>query len=129
MSTTKELIELVEKQISKFDPTPIIVNNDYPLRWESNINIADYDFYENYLDLDKDYESQRGEFLKSVKTAIVVNKEIDGSLEYWDGVYMSETHTWCSKLNSNEEFPSFSLINEKFKSVSDLKSFLADTYG
>jgi len=32
----KEIIELVDSLISNLDPTPINVNNDFPLRWESN---------------------------------------------------------------------------------------------
>jgi hypothetical protein len=65
MNTNKELIEIVDALISNFDPTPINVNDDFPLRWESNIFIEDYDFSENYLDLDQDYESLNGKFLKS----------------------------------------------------------------
>ena len=43
----------------------------------------------------------------------------DGTYEYWDGIFMIETHTWCSKLNNRGDFPSFSLINHKFdKSLS-----------
>ena len=124
----KEIIELVNSLISNLDPTPINVNDEYPLRWESNIFIEDYDFSENYLDLDKDYESVNGKYLKSVATAIVINKEEDGSFEYWDGIFMIEAHTWCSKLNSNPNYPSFSLINEKYKDINELKDFLIENY-
>ena len=124
----KEIIELVNSLISNLDPTPINVNDEYPLRWESNIFIEDYDFSENYLDLDKDYESVNGKYLKSVATAIVINKEEDGSFEYWDGIFMIEAHTWCSKLNSNPNYPSFSLINTKYKDIDELKAFLIENY-
>ena len=124
----KEIIELVNSLISNLDPTPINVNDEYPLRWESNIFIEDYDFSENYLDLDKDYESVNGKYLKSVATAIVINKEEDGSFEYWDGIFMIEAHTWCSKLNSNPNYPSFSLINTKYKNIDELKNFLIENY-
>ena len=128
MNTIKEITELIEKVISNFDPTPTIVNEDFPLRWESNIFIEDYDFSENYLDLDPNDERSNGKYLKSVGTAIEINKEEDGSFEYWDGVFMIESHAWCSKLNSNQDFPSFSLINEKFKNLKELKDFLVETY-
>ena len=128
ITSTKEIIKLVGKVISNFDPTPTIVNEDFPLRWESNIFIQDYDFSENYLDLDPNDERSNGNYLKSVGTAIEINKEEDGSFEYWDGVFMIESHTWCSKLNNNEDFPSFSLINKKFKNTSELKKFLKKTY-
>ena len=124
----KEIIELVNSLISNLDPTPINVNDEYPLRWESNIFIEDYDFSENYLDLDKDYESVNGKYLKSVATAIVINKEEDGSFEYWDGIFMIEAHTWCSKLNSNPNYPSFSLINTKYKNIDELKNLLIENY-
>ena len=124
----KEIIELVNSLISNLDPTPINVNDEYPLRWESNIFIEDYDFSENYLDLDKDYESVNGKYLKSVATAIVINKEEDGSFEYWDGIFMIEAHTWCSKLNTNPNYPSFSLINTKYKNIDELKNFLIENY-
>ena len=124
----KEIIELVDSLKSNLDPTPINVNDQFPLRWESNIFIEDYDFSENYLDLDQDYESLDGKFLKSVGTAIEISKDVDGSFEYWDGIFMIETHAWCSKLNTNNDFPSFSLINKKFKNLNELKDFLGQTY-
>lgn len=126
--TTKEIIELVESLISNLDPTPINVNDTFPLRWESNIYIEDYDFSENYLELDKAYEIQNGEYLNSVATAIEINMLEDGSFEYWDGIFMIETHSWCSKLNSNSNYPSFSLINVKYKNINDLKDFLIENY-
>jgi hypothetical protein len=125
---TNELIKYIDDRITNLDPTPIIVNDDFPLRWESNINIEDYDFSKNYLDLDKAYESLNSTVLKSVATAIVVEKDASGIYEYWDGVFMVETHVWCSKLNDNDEFPSFSLINERFDDINDLKEFLLSTY-
>ncbi len=128
MSATKELIEFVENLIAKFDPTPIVVNDDFPLRWESNVNIADYDFSENYLDLDKANENSNGGYLRSVGTAIEISKDDDGSFEFWDGAFMIETHAWCSRLNSNEDYPSFSLLNAKFINIQELKSFLLETY-
>ena len=128
MKTNKELIEIVNTLISNFDPTSINVTDDFPLRWESNIFIEDYDFSENYLDLNQDYESLDGKFLKSVGTAIEISKDVDGSFEYWDGIFMIETHAWCSKLNTNNDFPSFSLINKKFKNLNELKDFLGQTY-
>jgi hypothetical protein len=124
----EKIIELVDKLISNLDPTPTNVNSDFPLRWESNIFIEDYDFSENFLDLDQNYENLNGKYLKSVGTAIVINKEEDGSYEFWDGIFMIETHTWCSKLNSNQDLPSFSLINKNFKNLNKLIAFLLDTY-
>lgn len=128
MNSNKEIIKLIDKIVSNFDPTPVIVNEEFPLRWESDINVGDYDFSDNYLDLDKKYETSNGQYLQSVRTAIEINKQEDGSLEYWDGVYMVESHAWCMKLNTKKEFPSFSLINENFESLNDLKIFLAETY-
>ena len=124
----KEIIELVNSLISNLDPTPINVNDEYPLRWESNIFIEDYDFSENYLDLDKSYEILNGKYLKSVATAIEINKEEDGTFEYCDGIFMVESHAWCSKLNTNPNFPSFSLLNEKFRNINELKAFLVENY-
>jgi hypothetical protein len=125
---TNALIKLIDDLIINLDPTPINVNDRFPLRWESNINIDDYDFANNYLDLDKAYESLNSRFLKSVATAIVVNKDESGFYEYWDGVFMVESHVWCSKLNENDDFPSFSLINERFDNINSLKEFLLITY-
>jgi hypothetical protein len=124
----EKIIELVDKLISNLDPTPTNVNSDFPLRWESNIFIEDYDFSENFLDLDQNYENLNGKYLKSVGTAIVINKEEDGSYEFWDGIFMFESHTWFSKLNSSQDLPSFSLINEKFKNLNKLIAFLLVTY-
>jgi hypothetical protein len=124
----KELIALVDTLIANLDPTPINVNDDFPLRWESNIFIEDYDFSENYLDLDKDDECSNGKYLKSVGTAIEIDQNEDGGFEFHDGAFMLESHAWCSKLNSNEDFPSFSLINQKFRNLNELKEFLVETY-
>ena len=129
MNTNKELIELIETLISNFDPTPLRINSEFPMRWESNIFMEDYDFSENYLDLDQGDERSGGMFLKSVGTAIELVKEEDGSYEYWDGIFMIESHAWCSKLNSGPNFPSFSLINQKFKSLKELTNFLVELYG
>ena len=128
MNTAKNIIALIEPIIANFDPIPTIVNEDFPLRWESNILIEDYDFSENYLDLDPNYERSNGKYLKSVGTAIEINTEEDGSFEYRDGIFMIETHAWCSKLNTNQDFPSYAIINEKFKNLNDLKEFLVETY-
>jgi hypothetical protein len=128
MSLNKEIIELVNKVIINFDPKPLNVNNDFPLRWETNIYLNDYDFSENYLELDKNFEKSSEKFLKSVATAIEINKDDEGNFEYWDGVYMIETHVWCSKLNTNQDLPSFSLINQKFRNLNELKDFLVETY-
>ena len=124
----KELIELVDSLITNLDPTPINVNDDFPLRWESNIFIEDCDFSENYLDLQKDYERSNGKYLKSVGTAIEINREADEGFEFWDGIFMIETHAWCSKLNTNQDLPSFSLINQKFRNLNELRDFLVETY-
>ena len=75
MSLNKEIIELVNKVIINFDPKPLNVNNDYPLRWETNIYLSDYDFSENYLELDQNFEKSSEKFLKSVATAIEINKD------------------------------------------------------
>ena len=128
MNSAKEIIALIEQILANFDPTPTIVNEDFPLRWESGIFIQDYDFSENYLDLDRNYERSTSNLLKSVGTAIEINKKEDGSFEYWDGAFMFESHAWCKMLNSNENFPSFSLINKRFKNISDLKDFLIESY-
>ena len=128
MSINKEIIELVNNVIVNLDPKPLNVNNDFPLRWETNIYLNDYDFSENYLELDKNFEKSSEKFLKSVATAIEINKDDEGNFEYWDGVYMIETHVWCSKLNTNQDLPSFSLINQKFRNLNELKDFLVETY-
>lgn len=128
MSINNEIVELVNKVIIDLDPTPIITNSDFPLRWETNIHIDDYDFADNYLELNQNFEKSTGMYLKSVATAIEVNKHDYGSFEFWDGVYMIESHTWCSMLNKNKEYPSFSLINKKFNSINELKEFILNLY-
>ena len=128
MSINKEIIALVNKVIVNFDPKPLNVNNDFPLRWETNIYLNDYDFSENYLELDQNFEKSNDKFLKSVATAIEINKDDEGNFEYWDGVYMIESHTWCNILNKNKDFPSFSLINKKFNNLNELKEFLLSLY-
>ena len=129
MNSTKDLIGLIEILIANFDPTPLLVNEEFPLRWEAPIFIEDYDFSENFLDLNQGYERSNGKFLQSVGTGIELVKNDDGSYEYWDGIFMIETHAWCSKLNSAEDFPSFSLINKKFENVNELVLFLKELYG
>lgn len=129
MNSKKDLIELIEILISNFDPTPLLVGEEFPLRWEAPIFIEDYDFSENFLDLDQGYERSSGKFLQSVGTGIELVKNDDGSYEYWDGIFMTETHAWCSKLNSAEDFPSFSLIHEQFENVNELVVFLKELYG
>ena len=52
----EELIDKIESIIVDFDPTPYIENINFPLRWESDIFIVDYDFKNNLLELDKDFE-------------------------------------------------------------------------
>lgn len=128
MSINKEIIALVNKVIVNFDPKPLNVNNDFPLRWETNIYLNDYDFSENYLELDQIFEKSNEKFLQSVATAIEISKDDQGNFEYWDGVYMIESHTWCSMLNKNKNFPSFSLINKKFNNVKELEEFLLSFY-
>ena len=128
MSINNEIVELVNKVIIDLDLMPIITNSDFPLRWETNIHIDDYDFADNYLELNQNFEKSTGMYLKSVATAIEVNKHDDGSFEFWDGVYMIESHTWCSMLNKNKEYPSFSLINKKFNSINELKVFILNLY-
>ena len=66
--------------------------------------------------------------MKSVATAIEINKDDVGNFEYWDGVFMIESHSWCSMLNENKNFPSFSLINKKFNNLNELKEFLLSLY-
>lgn len=124
----KQLIEIVDKLISNFDPTPCIVNEQYPLRWESNIFIEDYDFSENYLDLNQSLELASGTYLRSVASAIEINKEKNGCFELCDGVFMVESHSWCSKLNLSENYPSYAFINQKFKSFGELEIFLVNNY-
>lgn len=128
MNTIQEIIEIIEPIISKFDPTPILVNENLPLRWESGIFIQDYDFSENHLNLDERYERSNGNYLRSVGSGIEVNIKNDGSFEYHDGAFMIETHTWCGKLNTSADFPSFSLITKEFKDISALQKFLVETY-
>lgn len=128
MKKTKELIELVDSLISNLDPTPIIVNGDFPLRWESNVFLQDYDFSENYLDLDEGYERSNGKYLRSVGTAIEINQDEDGSFEFRDGVFMLESHAWCSRLNSKPGLPTLLLINERLKNFIELRAFLVKTY-
>ena len=55
-SQEEELINNIESKIVDFDPTPVIENINFPLRWESDIFIVDYDFNNNILGLDKDNE-------------------------------------------------------------------------
>ena len=129
MNSTKDLIGLIEILIANFDPTPLLVNEEFPLRWEAPIFFEDYDFSETFLDLNQGYERSNGKFLQSVGTGIELVKNDDGSYEYWDGIFMIETHAWCSKLNSAEDFPSFSLINKKFENVNELVLFLKELYG
>lgn len=128
MSELKDLIALVNQLVSKFDPTPILQYEDFPLRWEAKISIYDYDFESNILNLDKEKECKEGSHLVSIESAIEINKFDDGSYEFNDGAYMVETHSWLSKLNSNNNFPSLSLLNEKFSTYESLIVFLNETY-
>lgn len=128
MSEIKELICLVNDIVSNFDPTPILENDNFPLRWEAEISIFDYDFDQNILDLDMKLECNNGVSLVSVKSAIEIIKHEEGNYEFFDGAYWVESHSWISKLNDNEDFPSLSLLNENFNSLEDLVSFINETY-
>jgi hypothetical protein len=128
MSINNEIVELVNKVIINLDPRPIIINSDFPLRWETNIHLDDYDFSDNYLELNQEFENSNGMYLNSVASAIEINNYDDGSFEFWDGVYMIESHTWCSMLNKNKDYPTFTLINKKFNSIKDFKDFIINLY-
>ena len=129
MSEIKQLISLVDEIVSNFDPTPVLQSDVFPLRWEAEISIYDYDFDQNILNLDRDLECENGDFLVSIKSAIEINKYEDGSYEFFDGAFRVESHSWISALNNNEDFPSLSLLNEKFMNFNSLISFLNETYG
>lgn len=45
-----------------------------------------------------------------------------------EGTFMIETHTCCDRLNSNENYPSYSLINKKLVDIEKLKIFLVEIY-
>jgi hypothetical protein len=100
----------------------------FPLRWEAEISIFDYDFDQNILDLDMKFEGKNGVSLVSVKSAIEITKHEDVNYEFFDGAYLAESHSWISKLNDNEDFPSLSLLNENFKCIEDLVAFIKATY-
>lgn len=119
------LIGKVNEYVSNFDPTPILENESFPLRWEADVLIQDYDFKENTLNLDEG----DNEYLTSIGTAIEIKKYDNGSYEFWDGVHYKESHSWISELNNNKDYPSFSLLNKKFEDFESLKSFLDETYG
>jgi hypothetical protein len=129
MSEMNELISLVNVLVANFDPTPVLENENFPLRWEAEISIYDYDFDQNILDLDRDLECENGNCLVSIKSAIEINKYDDGSYEFFDGAFRVESHSWIGALNNNEDFPSLSLLNEKFRNLNSLISFLNETYG
>ncbi len=119
------LISKVNEYVSNFDPTPFLENESFPLRWEADVLIQDYDFKENTLNLDEGDD----EYLTSIGTAIEIKKYDNGSYEFWDGVHYKESHSWISELNNNKDYPSFSLLNKKFEDFESLKSFLDETYG
>ncbi len=125
MKDLNELIKIVDDLVSNFDPTPILEIQKFPLRWEAEILTQDFDL--NILELDEDAEDQN--YLVSVASAIEIKKYEDGSYEFWDGAYWVESHSWISKLNENEDYPSLSLLNQKFKDLISLKTFLNETYG
>lgn len=128
MSEIKQLINLVDEIVSNFDPTPVLQSDVFPLRWEAEISIFDYDFDQNILDLDRQLECENANCLVSIKSAIEILKNEDGSFEFYDGAYWVESHSWISKLNENEDYPSLSLLNENFKNIEDLISFINETY-
>jgi hypothetical protein len=119
------LIGKVNEYVSDLDPTPFLEYESFPLRWEADVLIQDYDFKENTLNLDEGDDK----YLTSIGTAIEIKKYDNGSYEFWDGVYYKESHSWISELNNNKDYPSFSLLNKKFEDFESLKSFLDETYG
>lgn len=126
MEDLNEIIEMVDDIVSNFDPTPFLETPKFPLRWEAQIFTQDYDFDSNILEIDGDLEKEN--YLDSVASAIEIKKYEDGSYEFWDGVFWVESHSWISKLNENDDYPSFSLLNQKFKDLISLKTFLNETY-
>lgn len=127
MYDLNEIIKIVDTIVSNFDPTPILEIQKFPLRWEAEILNQDYDFDSNILELDIGAENEN--YLVSVASAIEIKKYEDGSYEFWDGVYWVESHSWISKLNENDNYPSLSLLNQKFKDLISLKTFLYENYG
>jgi hypothetical protein len=128
MSEIKQLISLMDEIVSNFDPTPVLQSDIFPLRWEAEISIFDYDFDQNILELDIKFEGKNGVSLVSVKSAIEIIKHEDGNYKFYDGAYWAESHSWISKLNDNEDYPSLSLLNENFNTFEDLVSFIKETY-
>lgn len=44
MYDLNEIINIVNEIVSNFEPTPILETQNFPLRWEAEILIQDYDF-------------------------------------------------------------------------------------
>jgi len=124
----EELINNIESKIVDFDPTPVIENINFPLRWESDIFIVDYDFNNNILGLEKDYEEVGGRFLITLRYAIEIKKSSNGAFHLTDGAFYAEAHTWCSKLNSGEDFPTFGLLKKEFDDFDQLVDYLNEEY-
>ena len=84
MSEIKQLINLVDEIVSNFDPTPVLQSDMFPLRWEAEISIFDYDFDQNILELDRQLECKNANCLVSIKSAIEILKNDDGSFEFFN---------------------------------------------
>jgi hypothetical protein len=124
----EELIANIESKIVDFDPTPVIENINFPLRWESDIFMVDYDFKNNILDLDKDIEDNGGRFLVTLRYAIEIKKSSNGTFHFTDGAFYTEAHTWCKKLNSGKDFPPFELLKKEFDDFEQLVDYLNNEY-
>ena len=103
-------------------------SHQFPLRWESDIFIVDYDFNNNILGLDKDYEEVGGRFLITLRYAIEIKKSSNGAFHLTDGAFYAEAHTWCNKLNSGEDFPTFGLLKKEFDDFDQLVDYLNEEY-
>jgi hypothetical protein len=117
----------MDEIVSNFDPIPVLQSVIFTLRWETEISIFDYDFDQNILELDIKFEGKNGVSLVSVKSAIEIIKQEGGVYEFYDGANWAESHSWISKLNDNEDYPSLSLLNENFNTIKDLVSFINET--
>jgi len=124
----EELIDKIESIIVDFDPTPYIENINFPLRWESDIFIVDYDFKNNLLELDKDFEVSGGMFLNTLRYAIEIKKSSTGTFHFTDGAFYVEAHTWSKKLNNGGEFPPFGLLKKEFDNFDQLVDYINNEY-
>ena len=94
-SEINTLIKIMDSQCG-IDDLEIIWSENWPLRWIAPVENEDYDYKENPLELDEEYEHSGSSwfYMISLQTEIVITKNKDKTYTLEDGLVWVESHCW-----------------------------------